>query len=175
MVKNLGGNKCKKQARKKVTVPQERKLRYRNKSESEEKYAIVTKIYGGANCSVICMDNVTRHCIIRNKFRGRDKRDNTISVNSWILVGVREWEARGDKPQKCDLLEVYNDSEKDKLISNVKDEVMVLINNDEQKNVSQTIEGIEFTEDNDDVNISMSDTENNILSEEENVIDIDEI
>ena len=48
-------------------------------------------------------------------------------------------------------------------------------NNDEQKNVSQTIEGIEFTEDNDDVNISMSDTENNILSEEENEIDIDEI
>ena len=31
------------------------------------------------------------------------------------MVGVRDWEARTNKAAKCDLLEVYNSSEKDKL------------------------------------------------------------
>ena len=36
-------------------------------------------------------DGKTRMCIIRNKFRGRDKKDNTININSY-LIGVRDWE-----------------------------------------------------------------------------------
>ena len=114
MVKNkTGGNKSKKSARKLMNpVTTNRKLRL---AEEGETYAVVIKLYGGPNCEVVTNDGVTRLCVIRNKFRGRDKRDNTIAPGVWILVGIREWEARSNKALKCDLLEVYNSGEKDKL------------------------------------------------------------
>lgn len=114
MVKNkTGGNKSKKSARK-FTNPTvtNRKLRL---AEEDETYAVVLKLFGGQNCQVVTNDGVTRLCVIRNKFRGRDKRDNNIAPGVWILVGVREWEARTKGEKKCDLLEVYNSMEKDKL------------------------------------------------------------
>jgi len=117
MVKNkTGGNKSKKSARKHVQssdTTYNRKLRLIE--DDGENYAAVIKLLGGPNCEVICNDGVTRQCIIRNKFRGRDKRDNNIAPGVWVLVGVRDWEARTNKAAKCDLLEVYNSSEKDKL------------------------------------------------------------
>ena len=116
MVKNSGGNKSKRQGRKYVNAPQQRNVRYIK--EKGETYAVVTKLFGGSNCEVMCMDGQLRHCIIRNKFRGRDKRDNTITNNVWVLVGIRDWEARIGKPQKCDLLEVYSQNDKEKIKSN---------------------------------------------------------
>ena len=115
MVKNTGGNKSKRQGRKYVNAPQQRSVRYIK--EEGEVYAIVTKLFGGSNCEVMCMDGKVRICVIRNKFRGRDKRDNTISPNVWVLVGIRDWEARIGKPQKCDLLEVYSDGDREKIKS----------------------------------------------------------
>lgn len=115
MVKNTGGNKSKRQGRKYVNAPQQRSVRYIK--EEGEVYAIVTKLFGGSNCEVMCMDGKVRLCVIRNKFRGRDKRDNTISPNVWVLVGIRDCEARIGKPQKCDLLEVYSDGDREKIKS----------------------------------------------------------
>ena len=116
MVKNkTGGNKSKKSARKHISQPVNRKLRL--VEEEGEQYAAVIKLYGGPNCEVICNDGITRLCVIRNKFRGRDKRDNNIAPGVWVLVGIRDWEARTNKAEKCDLLEVYNSTEKDKLKS----------------------------------------------------------
>ena len=113
MVKNAtGGNKSKKQARSSSYAPQQN---IRKANEEGEMYAAVTKIFGGPNCLVMCNDGVSRSCIIRNKFKTRGKRDNNITVGSWILVGLRDWEVRSDGTQKCDLLEVYSHSEKDKL------------------------------------------------------------
>lgn len=117
MVKNTGGNKTKGQARKFVTAPKSNILRV---SEDEcELYAQVTKTLGNGMCHVVCIDNITRLCHIRGKFRGRGKRDNTLNNGSWILVGLREWEldkkSDGKKLQNCDLLEVYDNSDKDKL------------------------------------------------------------
>lgn len=175
MVKNAGGNKSKRQARKYASVPQNRDLRFRN--DPCEMYAIVTKLYGGANTSVLCMDSTERHCIIRNKFRGRDKRDNTIAPGVWVLVGLREWEARSDKPQKCDLLEVYNQNEKEKLKNTVKDEVLELIKNDEHETNNEEMCGIKF-EDQGNSNI-MEETETHTCdpgnAEYDSDIDIDEI
>ena len=74
------------------------------------------------------MDGKTRLCVIRNKFRGRDKGDNTIAPKVWVLVGVRDWETRQGKPQKCDLLEVYREGEKDKIKENRDTDVTCLIN-----------------------------------------------
>lgn len=112
MVKNAGGNKGKKMGRKHLGG--QRGLRM--KQEEGEIYAIVNKIYGGANCEVTCEDGNKRLCIIRNKFRGRGKRGNVIAPGVWVMVGLREWEARAaGKTEKCDLLEVYTDTDKKKL------------------------------------------------------------
>ena len=114
MVKNAtGGNKSKKQARSSGSSAPQQNIR--KAKEEGEIYAAVTKIFGGPNCQVMCNDGVSRSCIIRNKFKTRGKRDNNITVGSWILVGIRDWEVRSDGTQKCDLLEVYSHSEKDKL------------------------------------------------------------
>jgi translation initiation factor 1A len=126
MVKNAGGNKSKRQGRKHVNAPQQKSIRYIK--EEGEVYAVVTKLYGGSNCEVMCMDGNKRLCIIRNKFRGRDKRDNTIAPNVWVLVGVRDWEARIGKPQKCDLLEVYSDTDREKIKTNNCHDVSSLMN-----------------------------------------------
>ena len=107
MVKNqTGGNKAKRQGRK-FTAPTNSKFRVA--LEDGEIYAIVTKHFGNAMIEVLGIDNVYRLCVIRNKFRGRGKRDNSVSVGTWVLIGEREWEKDNlEKKPKCDLLEVYS-------------------------------------------------------------------
>ena len=118
MVKNItGGNKSKKQARGSgAAVSQNKHVRIA--IEDGEIYAVVTKINGGNNCQIMCNDGIARCCLIRNKFKAFGKRENTISVGIWILAGVRLWESRASGVQKCDLLEVYSDTEKDYLKQN---------------------------------------------------------
>jgi translation initiation factor 1A len=116
MVKNTtGGNKAKGQARKFVSASkQSRSLRV--STDESEIYAKVSKYMGNSMCHVICTDGITRLCHIRGKFRGRGKRDNMVSVGSWLLVGLRDWETeKKDKMEQCDLLEVYNDVDKESL------------------------------------------------------------
>ena len=131
MVKNTtGGNKTKGKARKHLTAKPSNILRLSH--NKLEQYAQVTKTLGNGMCHVICIDNNTRLCHIRGKFRGRGKRDNFIKTGCWILVGLREWEESGDstesstalkskKLNNCDLLEVYNDQQKEQLKNNVSD------------------------------------------------------
>ena len=113
MVKNAGGNKSKKIGRKFITNNYtDRKLRLKQETEEDEMYACVSKIYGQGRCQIRCIDSKDRECVIRNKFRGRGKRDNTVRVGTWILAGIRGWETiTSKKEQTCDLLEVYNDNE----------------------------------------------------------------
>ena len=108
-----GGNRHKKMASKSFKEPREVKMRYAQKGES---YARVTKMYGQGNMDVMCNDKVIRLCIIRKKFRGRNKRDNHCAVDSMVLVGLREWEVIGPKKKpKVDLLYTYNKSQLDEL------------------------------------------------------------
>ena len=62
-------------------------------------------------------------CHIRGKFAGRGKRDNFIESGTWLLVGLREWEKEKsvDKPQNCDIIEVYSNEDKNKLKNNITD------------------------------------------------------
>lgn len=118
MVKNsIGGNKAKKQGRKHVaTSNATNKLRIA--IEEGELYAYISKIYGNGMCCALGIDNKEYLCHIRNKFRGRSKRDNTIIIGSWVLIGLREWE--GDKAKKsCDLLEIYAEHEIEQLKNRV--------------------------------------------------------
>ena len=122
MVKNSGGNKGKKVARKHISGNSfNAKLRFAE--EDEERYACVTKLLGNGMCNVNCLDGTNskqRLCIIRNKFRGRGKRDNTVAIGTYVLVGVREWESsKSNSLEKCDLIEVSNSNEAQKLKSQV--------------------------------------------------------
>jgi len=103
MVRNtVGGNKQKGQARKNAIA----KNNFIRLSESdEEKYAMVTRLYGGKLCEVITDNDIKLKCVIRGKFSGKFKRSNTISAGSIVLVGMRDWEAEATT---CDLLEVYD-------------------------------------------------------------------
>ncbi len=71
-----------------------------------EHFAVVNLMFGPA-CQVLLIDGTKLFCHIRNKFKGRRKSSNFISVGSILLVGFREWEP--DTARKnCDLLFVYD-------------------------------------------------------------------
>jgi hypothetical protein len=119
MVKNVsGGNKSKGFARKNF-IKKDNALR--SSEDQDELYAQVTKIFGGTMCEVISIDGTNMLCHIRGKFRGRGKRDNFIGNGTWLLVGKREWEKEASKGKllNCDVIEVYNDSDKIKLKNNI--------------------------------------------------------
>ena len=120
MVKNTtGGNKSKGFARKNAGSGKEKTTRI--SEDACEMYAIVEKYHGNKMCDVLCIDGESRLCHIRGKFSGKGKRDNTVAKNTWVLVGIREYETVKDgKKPNCDLLEVYNDKEKQTLKSTVK-------------------------------------------------------
>lgn len=119
MVKNTGGNKCKRGAQKHMSGTHSRQFVEKNPAETCEMYAAVVKLYGGSNCEVVCEDGITRMCIIRNKFRGRGKRDNFLTPGIWVLVGIRDWEVKHNgKNPNCDLLYVYSEDDKHKLKAN---------------------------------------------------------
>lgn len=151
MVRNTnGGSKAKGMGRKFLKPKSSNQLRL---SEDEcEQYAQVTKILGNAMCHVICNDGATRLCHIRGKFRGRGKRDNLVGNGTWMLVGLREWEVGKEstvgKLQNCDLLEVYSDSDKERL-QNLETDIdwSVFINNDNKNsNISDLENSISFTD-----------------------------
>jgi hypothetical protein len=116
VINEKGGCKGKKVARKHLTKG---KNELRLSHSSNEKYAIVKKLLGNT-CDVICDDGKERRCMIRGKFTGRNKRDNMIDSGIYILIGLREWVNEGGgggaghkNVNYCDLLEVYNSSERD--------------------------------------------------------------
>ena len=112
MVKNLkGGSKSKQMGRKFVTAPVDRKVRLIH--EEGELYAVVTKLLGNGMFTANDIEGKERLVVMRNKFRGKGKRDNAVMLGSWVMIGERDFET-GAKP-KCDLLEVYTDIEKQKL------------------------------------------------------------
>ena len=103
-----GGRNNRKLGRKFVGTPGG-KNKLRVVEEEGELYAVVIAIMGGSCATVFCDDGVERTCIMRKKFRGRGKRDNTISRGSWVLVGRRDWES--GLRNNCDLIEVYTHAE----------------------------------------------------------------
>jgi translation initiation factor IF-1 len=117
MVKNAGGNKAKRQARK-YNVPSASREKLRLATEEGELYACVQKLYGNGRCGVLGIDQKEYMCRIGGKFSGRSMRDNLITIGTWLLVGLREWET-GDKRRNCDVLEVYSALETERLRSTV--------------------------------------------------------
>jgi initiation factor 1A len=109
MVKNtFGGSKAKGFARKNTNVSSNR---LRVIEDPSEKFALVTKLYGGSICQVICEDLSYKKAIIRGKFRGKGKRNNIISNGTFVLIGFRDWAS----DDTVDILEVYSTFELEQL------------------------------------------------------------
>lgn len=154
MVKNNnGGNKAKGFARKNL-VKRDTALRVAN--EKGEIYAQAVKVMGGSIASAIDINGNPLRANIRGKFRGRGKRDNFIAPGTWLLVGLHEWQADNSSSKlneirNCDILEVYNDNDKNRLKTSVTSiNWSKFIMNDtktigDDKTAANDDEGIEFT------------------------------
>ena len=120
MVKNTCGGKGAKGFARKSFIKGGNSLRI--SEDVAEVYAQVTKMLGNSMCNVVSLDGTEFLCHIRGKFSGRGKRDNLISVSSWLLVGLREWERTETikgKLLNCDVIVVYNDNDKIRLKNSV--------------------------------------------------------
>ena len=106
MVKNTTGGKGSKSLARKLTSGSATS-HFPVPSNELESFALVTKMHG-PSCDVLLPDGTKLLCHIRNKFRGRSKRQNVIVISNIILVGFREWESTR---KSCDLLYVYDSGE----------------------------------------------------------------
>jgi translation initiation factor IF-1 len=73
-----------------------------------EVIACVTKMLGNGMCSITTSTNLNLMGHIRNKFKGRHKRQNNITPLSFVLIGLRQWES---VPKNCDILYIYDERE----------------------------------------------------------------
>jgi len=147
MVKNVTGGKHAKRAG--YVGP--RKLRLLE--SDEERYAIVIKMLGNSQCHVKCTDDKTRLCIIRNKFTGKHKGNNFLKPGSWVLVGVRDWETKTDRMEKCDLMEVYSESDKSKLMDTAVNFTVLLKEDNLINNTTEEMDNIMIREDYEDIDV----------------------
>lgn len=138
MVKNSGGNKCKKFGRKFMSAPVNRNLRL--VKDDDEQYACVTKMLGNNSCHVVDINNKQRYCVIRNKFSGRNKRNNMLRIGAWVMVGIRSWAGvnKTFHEHDCDILEVYTDGEMSQLRDKVNVEWKVF---DKYANIANSLSG----------------------------------
>ena len=140
-----------------------------------ELYGYVSKMFGNGMCEITTNDNQKLVGHIRGKFSGNRKRHNLITVQSIVLVGLREWEI----PNKnCDILFIYDDNQVEQLNSmpNVKiDKLMQLRIGGlaKQTTVSESMVSFDYTEG------IMSDREANaeeeFIMEESEEVNIDDI
>lgn len=110
MVKNTTGGTGTKGLARKHQSASDNRLRL---PECElELFAIVTKMLGNGMCEIYTNDNTRLIGHIRNKFRGKQKRNNMLSVNSIVMIGLREWE---NPIKNCDILTIYESNQVEQL------------------------------------------------------------
>jgi len=148
MVKNTtGGTGTKGLARKHQSTNDSGRVRL---PECElEQFAIITKMLGNGMCEIHTNDNVRIIGHIRNKFRGKQKRHNMLTVQSIVLVGLREWE---NPVKNCDILTMYESSQIEQLrnIPGIKINRLIEAQLDATNVKSARESNVRFTEDIDD-------------------------
>jgi translation initiation factor IF-1 len=102
MVKNTTGGSGAKSLARKLTSSASSSVPL--PASDDEVIAIVSKIHG-AHCDVLLHNGSKLICHIRNKFRGRNKRQNVLSVGSFVLTAIRSWQSDSSH---SDLLFVYD-------------------------------------------------------------------
>jgi len=144
MVRNTHGGSGHKKFARKHTTGAKGSSKLRTSENDGEIYAVVTKMLGNGMFHCHCIDEVVRLGHIRGKFSKRGgKRDNMVEAGKWVLIGLREWDisptamaSKSDKIQHCDLLEVFNDSDKSRLKDTVEEDWHLLDSNDPTKHRS---------------------------------------
>jgi initiation factor 1A len=122
-----------------------------------EKFGIVNKMLGNGMCEIYTNDNVRLIGHIRNKFRGKQKRHNMLTLQSIVLVGLREWE----NPYKnCDILTMYENIQIEQLrtMPGVRINKLIEIQLGSSNNKSTLDNDIHFTEDIEEVKEIMPQT-----------------
>lgn len=139
MVKNThGGSKHKSQARKATVNTKQITI---EPSDPSEKYAKVTKMFGNGMCQVELQDDHSvLVCHIRGKFRGKNKRHNTVGLNSIVVVGLRTWET---EQKNCDLIGVVESSQGGLVYDDSNDSDDFIFSHSEQTAQPQVIPTIE--------------------------------
>jgi len=187
MVKNKkGGSSHKKMARKNVAPKggyHNRKIR--KPVENGEIFARVTAIHGGGHAGILCADGKVRTLVIRGKFRGRNKRNNTIRVNTIILAALRSVTmgeiVSAKKKEKADLIYVYNESQMDELKEIP--EVYKIFDDTKKSQIKEEIDcGFEFSDkiidnnyDDKNLNIKIENKKESLFKEDDVDIDWDDI
>ena len=187
MVKNnTGGNKAKGFARKNL-VKKDTLLRVAK--EEGEIYAQAVKILGGSIASAIDINGNPLRAHIRGKFRGRGKRDNFISAGTWLLVGLHDWQTdkiKSGEIKDCDILEVYNDTDKNKLKNSVTTVDWTLFITNDSKTLNTSSDGktdendIQFADETTQeyeqlIALQASKVKNTIVMDNDEEIDVDDI
>jgi initiation factor 1A len=145
MVLNKHGGKKAKSAASKNQKPVHRNTRL--VQEEGEMYAIITKVLGGNHLTVKGIDGKEYMCHIGGKF----KKERS-SCYDFIMIGLREWQSTSNSKQMTDLLEIYSDIEKKKLLKINGINWNILLDMDDRKTDTKTDtneedEGYEFTND----------------------------
>jgi len=91
-------------------MPKRSQNYFRPPEEEGELVAILEKNMGNGILQVKVPGN-TLLCHVRKKFV---KERNALKVGTWLLVGLREFETI---KKNCDLLEIYSDTEVNRLLS----------------------------------------------------------
>jgi initiation factor 1A len=77
-----------------------------------EQFGIVTKMLGNGMCEIYTNDNIRLIGHIRKKFRVKQKRHNMLTIQSIVLIGLREWE---NPFKNCDILTMYESDQTEQL------------------------------------------------------------
>ena len=166
MVKNTGGNKSKKVARKNAGSNSGNSQEVRRVTDPCEMYAAVTKIYSSRRCDVTGTDGNTYQCNVRGKFlKNKRAGNNALVPGVWIIIGFYEWEVRGDGSKTCDLLEIYSPIEKEKLKQLEAHNLAAIMNIGEMEGTENEFTFSKFKEMDEEENIASS------SSSEEEAID----
>lgn len=184
MVKNKkGGSGHKKMARKNVAPKggyTSRKLR--KPVEDGEIFARVTAIHGGGHAGILCADGKQRTLVIRGKFRGRNKRDNTIRLNSIVLAALRSVTmgevVASNKKEKADLIYVYSEGHMDQLKEIP--EVYKILDDTKKSQITEELNcGFEFTNkeviENKTTNVKIETKQEDLFKDDDVEIDWDDI
>lgn len=176
MVKNTKGGKGAKSMARKSQNFANKSIRF--SQDPLEQYACVTKMLGNGMCEITLENGSTLMGHIRNKFRGKQKRHNLITINSIVLIGLREWESTS---KNCDIIFLYDENHISQLKNKPDIEIPNLLRMRDAKQmfVKETNDShIEFIR-NDiidgDENIELEAEQEEFIMETGEVIDIDDI
>ena len=177
MVKNTKGGKGAKNLARKTQSGDSGSGKLRLPTCELEQYACVTKMLGNGMCEIYTNENVKLLGHIRSKFRGRQKRNNIISLFSIVMIGLREWE---NPIKNCDILCVFDEVQIDQLKDLPQIDIrhilqLRLINEASKSEYDVTNENVLFTNDIDEEKENISQRLEKFEMDAEDEIDIDDI